>query len=168
MEKTDKKRLADNLVLHRRMRRCDGFVALFFVLTIASFLTMLVYGLSRSLSYTLTMLDSFRNTDRARSSALYCKYKLFNATMLDIEYEPVLGVDVPTPLNSACTYRSFRRVDASVRETVISSRLLRIEPRLSPELYPAPVLQDFTIKYTYSVNNALHDYVQDIQSVQIH
>ncbi len=142
-------------------RRHSGFVALFFVLTIASFLTMLIYGLSRSFSYALTMLESFRAADRARSSALYCKYKLLNSTLLDIEYEPVLGVAVPAPYGSTCTYESFRRADASVREAVISSRLSGFSARESP----AP--QGFVIKYTYSVSNALHDYVRDVQTVQV-
>lgn len=145
----------------KRLGSNGGFVALLFVLTTASFLTMLVYGLSRSFAYALTMMDSFRSTDRARSSVLYCKHKLYNATLLDIEYEPVLNVDVLTPYESACRYDSFRRAGASLREAVISSR----PRRESSQILHAQ--QDFIIKYTYSVNDELHDYVNDIQTVQV-
>lgn len=133
--------------------RKSGFIALFFVLTTASFLTMLIYGLSRSFEYTLIMLSNFRSIDNSRASALYCKYKLYNNVLLNPEYHPVIGVNVGTPLGTACQYKSFRKVSSQIREVFIVGR--------------SASSQYFIIKYTYIINTGLHDYVGDISTVQI-
>jgi hypothetical protein len=157
-----------------------GFVALFFILTVASFLTVLVYSLSRSFGYTLIMLDNFKKISHVRSSALYCKYKLLNNTLLDIEYVPVLGVDIPTPYGTVCRYQSFREISPQVNEVVIVGIFINQTPdilsgnkqnsshRISQGISSASLLPNFTIKYTYSINDGLSDYVQNIEVVQIH
>lgn len=129
-----------------------GFVALFFVLTVASFLTMLIYGLSRSFEYTLTLLREFRIKDNARSSALYCMYKLSNNVFLDAGYIPSLGVGISTPYGSSCMYESYMRVNMQTVEVIIVGK---------------SDSRTFSIKYTYRVTDALHGYIQHVETMEI-
>lgn len=129
-----------------------GFVALFFVLTIASFLTMLIYGLSHSFEYTLILLRDFRVMDNARSSALYCKYKLANNVFLNAEYTPALGVNIATPYGSSCMYESYKKINPQTVEVIIVGK---------------GESQTFTIEYVYMVTDALHGYVQHIEVREI-
>lgn len=135
--------------------RNSGFVALFFVLIVASSLTILVFELSRSFSYTLSMLDSFKENDNARSSALFCKYKLFNNVLSNIEYAPVLNTDLYTPYGGTCIYTSFKKIGLQTNEAIIVGNANSSQA------------QNFTIKYVYSINNKLHDYLQNIETIEI-
>jgi hypothetical protein len=141
----------------RVYKKQRGFIALFFVLTISSLLTMLVLGLSRSFSYTLTLLDNFKGANSARSAALYCKYKLFNNTLYNMEYVPVLGADINAPYDSVCRYESYRKTSVQTSEVIIVGKT-----KSNIHFHDT-----FTIKYTYTIDGDLHNYLKNIQTVPI-
>lgn len=130
----------------------NGFVALFFVLTIASFLTVLVYNVTRNFEYTLILLKNFRVNDMARSSALYCKYKLYNNLLSNISYAPELATDIPSPYGSVCMYYSYKKIGLDRFEVIIIGKYTS---------------KSFALKYVYEVTSALRGYIREINLVEI-
>jgi hypothetical protein len=96
-----------NKVLARRRGRQGGFIALLFVLMLALSLSSFVFTLTRSFSYTLLLVDQYRQADKARSAALYCYYKIRRAYQLDIGYAPKVGMKIDAPHQTSCVYFAY-------------------------------------------------------------
>lgn len=154
-----------------------GFVALFFVLTLSAALATLIFSLVLRAQYMFILLESFKNGDHARSSALYCKHRLYNTTLQNIEYIPPIGVDIATPYGSICRFESFVQtknirtayivgVYRDLRQGVWQSLTQGVATTTSQG--SQATLHTFKIKYTYSITDEIFGYIhtENIERVE--
>lgn len=104
-------------------RNSDGFVALFFVLSFATALGMLVFGLTQKSQYMLSLLRAVRDSHNAKSAIQFCLQRLIDLKSLNIGYIPPLDTDISTFGGFVCTYRSFSE------EAVADEKQLSIKQR---------------------------------------
>lgn len=149
-----------------------GFIALLFVLALSSALTLLVFVLTQKSAYVISLLDGLRKNESARSAVLYCKEKLFNNLIHNIDYLPILNVDVLAPYGAICRYDSIARIfpltppvyeGIVAQPSVIYTDTVYISGYSSRNATTSGNLNDtvkiFTAKYEYSATNAIFDYI---------
>ncbi|MCF7864978.1 MAG: hypothetical protein K9M11_00535 [Candidatus Pacebacteria bacterium] len=118
------------------------------------------------------MLVNFKKLDNSRSSALYCKYKLLNNLLINIEYIPAVKTDITTPYGSTCRYDSYKHVSSQEVEVVIVGKNKQYQ-NISPqnesnnELINNPISRSITLRYTYNITGDFYDYVRKVEGAQI-
>lgn len=145
-----------------------GFVALFFVLTLSAGLAVLIFGMVLRAQYMFILLESFKNGDHARSSALHCKHKLYNATLHNIEYIPPIGVDIATPYGTVCRFESFVRVGDLRTAHIVGVYQDQDAMQGASQNLAEGALQSvsevtlptFKIKYAYSITDEIFGYIR--------
>lgn len=104
---TDKNRFG----CRRRVAYCShhsrGFVALFFVLSLAAALSVLVFGLTQRSGNLLMLLQSMREHHNSRAAARFCLQRLIHLKVSNIGYRPALDADMQAFGAYGCRYDEF-------------------------------------------------------------
>ena len=85
----------------------SGFVALFFIVSIAMALSSIVFSLSHLNSFYISLLDQYRDKDTARHAAAFCKRYLYTRLLYEPDFAPALHKSMRVDVHSTCQYESF-------------------------------------------------------------
>lgn len=160
---------------HRRQRSHQkGSAVLFFVLSVSLAIGLLIYSVSERSQYMFLQLRDFRESSNLRSAVLYCKHKLFNSTLSNVEYVPLLETDIATPYGTVCRYGDFTSEllgQKLIKSVSIEGGYLKASTSSNHSLSPPSNLplydRIFKIIYTYSISNTLHDFIEDIEAITV-
>lgn len=124
-------------------RKDSGFVALFFVLSFATALGILVFNLSSKSTHMLTLFKGMRDLHIAKSSAIYCLQKLIDNKTINQGYRPVLGTMVSISDDSYCIYESFVETPQSGLQIMYRKEDIQNQ---SFSTYTANIVAKFTVQ----------------------
>lgn len=105
----------------RVVQASRGFVALFFVLSFATAVAVLVFMLTLESSHMLSLFRSMRISHEAKSSAVYCLHSLIYKKYIDQGYIPVMNYPIFITDDTYCIYESYtetHQLDSKIKYTI--------------------------------------------------
>lgn len=133
-------------------QQSGGFVALFFVLTVAAAMGFLMSSLVLKSKNMFRLLDDLRNTETSRFATNYCLQKLIYNKRMNMGYKPSIGNPIEVSRGVWCSYASF------TEESVVGVEGQQSYVRVDSKLQMVQALRKFAVRIqsTHTVPGYVH------------